>query len=95
MVLKHKFAFNVKVTAKAGRFSICPDDLALVGRVFNMKAAGTVTCFAPLYLAGFCIFFSYVNSYTRMVGKLEIPGFCGMTILSRTAFRAEVLRSWN
>jgi hypothetical protein len=95
VVLEHEFSLNIKVTAIARCFSICQDDLTLVSRIFNVKAAGTVTRLAPLYLTRFCIFFCYVDRYACMVGELEIVGLCCMTILSSTAFRTNVLCAWN
>jgi hypothetical protein len=95
MVLEHELTFNIKVTGKACRFSICPDNLALVGRLFKVKAARSVTCLASFGLTSFCILFCYVNCYTCMIRELEILVLCGMTILSRTAFRTNVLCPWN
>ncbi len=57
MVLEHEFSLNIEVTAIARCFRICQDDLALVSRIFNVKAAGTVTHLASLYLTCFCFFF--------------------------------------
>jgi len=36
MMLEHKLTFNLEVAGKAGRFSICADNPALVGWVINM-----------------------------------------------------------
>jgi hypothetical protein len=55
MVLKHKFTFNVKMACETGRFSIRPDNLALITHSFDVKTSGTVAGLTALCLAGFCI----------------------------------------
>ena len=76
VVLEHKFAFNVEVTVEARRLSICPDNLALVVLIFEVKASRSVTRFASLCLAGFSFFIRYVDGYACMVCELEILVLC-------------------
>jgi len=93
MVLEHEFAFNVKVTAIARCFSICPDNLALIAHAFYMKAAGAVAGFTTLYLALLSIFVCYVDGYACMISELEIFGFCVVAI--GTGFGPDVFGAWN
>jgi len=76
VVLEHKLAFNVEVTVEARRLSICPDNLALIVHVFEMKTARPVTCLTTLCLTRFSFFICYVDGYACMVGELEILVLC-------------------
>ena len=93
VVLEHKLAFNVEVTGKARRLSICPDNLALVVHVLEMKAARPVTCLTTLCLARFSFFICYVDGYACMVCELEILVLCFVAL--GTGFSTDIFRPWN
>jgi hypothetical protein len=93
MVLEQELAFNIKVTGKARRFSIRPDNLALVVHVFEVKAPRSVTRLTGLCLTCFSFFICYVDGYTCMVGELEILVLCFVAL--DTAFNTDIFGAWN
>jgi hypothetical protein len=93
MVLEHEFTFDVKMTAKACRFSIRPDDFTLITPAFDMKTSWAVAGLASLCLAGFRILIFYIDRYTCMVAEFEILVLCFMAL--GTGFPPDIRGAWN
>jgi hypothetical protein len=93
MVLEHELTFDVEMTAKACRISICTDNLALIAPAFDMKTSWSVAGLTALCLAGFCILLCYIDRYTCMVTEIEILVLCFMA--AGTSFHPDIRGAWN
>ena len=99
VMLEHEFAFDIKMTAKAG-FCISHQDIAgLASSVFDVNAARSVAGLAAFGDTGFGVFIGYPDGNSGMLIELEISLLGLVAIRSGAGFGAYILgaryRGWG